>query len=34
MLDVCLLGCGGMMPLPAQVADCPDVPLQREQPFD
>lgn len=24
MLDICLLGCGGMMPLPYQLADCAD----------
>lgn len=31
MLDVCLLGSGGMMPLPVPVPNGPDDPIQREQ---
>ena len=34
MLDVCLLGTGGMMPLPRQLADCPYDKIQWQQPSD
>ena len=32
MLDVCLLGCGGMMPLPYRYLTALMTRLQREQP--
>ena len=32
MLDVCLLGSGGMMPLPYTLADVADDTVQRQQP--